>query len=418
MKKKWNYKEIADKFYHLNVGALFVKMGPEKLKLIFNIIKVVQNEIDYVVWIAPAQYIATKAYLDDIAKFAGDDLASRICFFAIENISIKDNEYLKLYDISDRNKVFCVVDESINIKNIQTGRAKRLIAMKNKFDYRLIISGMLLTQGLVDLYSHVQFLDSAILNMTKTQFMHYFMPPFEDEFEVMKRWSTPKYEAKLIKMIEPYVLAFDLQDDFSIQYKELNFDLTPKEELSYEEEKEAFLQGKDKVAFLQVMQRFQYFYTISQNKVFALQKLVADILLRREKVIIYTKYLSEIKFFKEAHLFGNCKVAIMSGNTNKLTALERFEKNIDIMLCTYKVESPRLNLKGFENIIYFSQTYDYKDKMQTLCNFYNKDVKEIKIYDFWVNTKLERLIKDNLLRKKNVVNNLSRVMLKDKAMEL
>ena len=157
MKKKWNYKEIADKFYHLNVGALFVKMGPEKLKLIFNIIKVVQNEIDYVVWIAPAQYIATKAYLDDIAKVAGEDLASRICFFAIENISIKDNEYLKLYDISDRNKVFCVVDESINIKNIQTGRAKRLIAMKNKFDYRLIISGMLLTQGLVDLYSQVQF---------------------------------------------------------------------------------------------------------------------------------------------------------------------------------------------------------------------------------------------------------------------
>ncbi len=418
MTKKFDYERICKKFYKLNVGALFVKMGPEKLKIVFNIINKVKDEIDYVIWIAPAQYLATKIYMEDIAEAAGEDIAHKICFFSMENISVKDNEYLKLYNISDRNKVFCVVDESINIKNAKTGRTKRLIAMKNKFDYRLILSGMMLTQGLADLYSQVQFLDSAILNMTKTQFMHNFMPYYEDDFEVFKRWSTPKNEAKLIKMIRPYILAFDLRDDFKVVHYNTNFALTPKEQESYQQEKDAFLKGKERVAFLQVVQRFQYFYTISSGKVKALMELVDEILRRNEKVIIYTKYLSEIKFFKEAQLFDKNKYVVMSGNTNKLTALKRFEKNVDIMLCTYKVEAPRLNLKGFNNIIYFTQTYDYKDKIQTLNNFYNNDIKEIKVYDFWVDTKLEGLIKDNLLRKKNVLNNVCSVMSKNEALEL
>ena len=95
-----------------------------------------------------------------------------------------------------------------------------------------------------------------------------------------------------------------------------------------------------------------------------------------------------------------------------------FEENIDIMICTYKVESPRLNLKGCNNIIYFSQTFDYKDKLHTLTSFYNKDVLNVNVYDFWVGTRLENLIKDNLHRKKNVLSNVCRMMSKDEALKL
>lgn len=50
---------------------------------------------------------------------------------------------------------------------------------------------------------------------------------------------------------------------------------------------------------MQVVQRFQYLYTICKHKVDALFKLVSEILERKEKVIIYTKFLSEVRFSKK-----------------------------------------------------------------------------------------------------------------------
>lgn len=417
MKTKFDYRKIYERFAELSAGALFMKAGPEKYKIVFSLARRKCKEIDHVVWIAPSYYLATEDYVNDIKSAAGR-LADKIVFYSIENISMNDAKYLHLYNLATDFRVFCIVDESITIKNTEAGRTKRLLAMKHKFKYRVILSGTPLTQGLIDLYSQVQFMDSAILNMTETQFMHNFLPFYEDDFETWRRWSNPEHEAQLVEMIRPYLLACDFEDNVKIIYHNADFQLTPQEEEVYRFEKEDFLKNKEQVAFLQVVQRFQYLYTICKNKVNALFKLVDEILARHEKVIIYTKFLSEVKFFKEAGGFGNHKFVVMSGNSNKIKALNRFEKNVDIMICTYKVESPRLNLRGCNNIIYFTQTFDYKDKIQTLTSFYNKEEIQLNIYDFWVDTRLEGLIKDNLYRKKNVLKNVCRIMSKDEALKL
>lgn len=371
MRAKFDHKKICERFAGLSSGALFMKRGMEKIRIVFRLIRHFRKNIDFIVWIAPSNYLATDDYVNDI-KAVAREISNRICFFSIENISLNDGQYLKLYNLADKYRIFCVVDESITIKNTEAGRTRRLLSMKHKFKYRLILSGTPLTQGLIDLYSQTQFMDSAILNMTETQFMHSFLPFYMDDFEVWKRWSTPKNEAKLVKMIKPYLLACDFEDNLKITYYDVD----------------------------------------------ALFKLVSEILERKEKVIIYTKFLSEVRFFKEAGGFGDKKFVVMSGNSNKLKALNRFEKNVDIMICTYKVESPRLNLKGCNNIIYFTQTFDYKDKIQTLTSFYNKDVINLNIYNFWVGTRLESLIKDNLNRKENVLSNVCNIMSRDEALKL
>lgn len=417
MDTNFNYDRMHEQFNALNAGALFMKQASKKFELVFDLINRHSQDIDYVIWIAPTGYMATDDYMDDVKAAAGDWI-KRICFFSIENISLDDNKYLKLFELADNYRTFCVVDESLTIKNTDSGRTKRLMSMKNKFKYRLILSGTPVTQGLIDLYSQTQFMDSSILNMTQTQFQHRFLPFYVDDFEVWKRWSNPKNEEKLVKIIKPYVLACDLEDNLNITYYDAEFELTPKEAQVYQEEKEAFLKDKEQVAFLQVVQRFQYLYTICKHKVDALFKLVNEILERHEKVIIYTKFLSEIKFFKEAGGFGKNSFVVMSGNSNKEKALDRFEANVDIMICTYKVESPRQNLKGCKNIIYFTQTFDYKDKIQTLAGFYNKDDITLNVYNFWVATRLENLIKDNLHRKKNVLSNVCKIMSHDEALRL
>lgn len=79
--------------------------------------------------------------------------------------------------------------------------------------------------------------------------MHSFLPFYMDDFEVWKRWSTPKNEAKLVKMIKPYLLACDFEDNLKITYYDSDFELTPQEAAVYQLEKEDFLKDKEQVAF-------------------------------------------------------------------------------------------------------------------------------------------------------------------------
>lgn len=51
---------------------------------------------------------------------------------------------------------------------------------------------------------------------------------------------------------------------------------------------------------MEVAQRFQHIYTIAKNKVEGLFALIDEIAARGEKVIIYIKYLDEIRFSRNA----------------------------------------------------------------------------------------------------------------------
>ena len=400
MTEKFDYQKIYEQFSVLNAGAIFLRDNDEKLKIVFSLINKNSDDIDFVVWIAPACYLATGVYVDDI-KQAADGWSERIEFYSTESISFYDEKYLALYNLCDKYRVFCIVDESLTFKNTTSGRTKKLLTIKHKFKYRLLLSKNPLSQGIRDLYAQAKFLDPSIINMTERQFLYRFLPSYIDSFDVWKRYSNPQYEGQVINLVRPYLLVCDFEDNLKINYHEHVFELTNDEKKVYQEDKEDFLAGREQVAYLQVVQRFQYFYTICQQKVDALAKLVNEIIKRKEKVIIYTKYLSEITFLRESGALGKNKSVFMSGNSNKTKALDLFESEINIMICTYKVESPRLNLKGCNNIIYFSQTFDYKDKLHTLSRFYQKEVLELNVYDFWVNTKLENLMKENIMRKKS-----------------
>ncbi len=410
-------KKISCKFAKLRAGALFMSNRQKKIELAFAISSFVSHDIDYIVWIAPGRYLTSASYVDDIKNFAGKN-ASSLCFFSIENLSLNDLNYLRLYELACMYRVLCVVDGSVAIKNAEAGRTRRLLAMKHKFAYRLILSETPLTCGILDLYTQFYFLNPLILNMTQTQFRHTFLPVSIGDFDVIKRISTPKDEQKLIKMIRPYILICDFTNNVDITYHDYNFELTAPEAKVYQQEKEAFLNRRERVAFLQVVQHFQYLYTLCKRKVDTLFSLIDDILSKNEKVIIYTKFLSEIRFLKESGGLRGRNFVVMSGNSNKIRALKRFERNVNIMICTYKVEIPCINVKNCNNIIFFTQTFDYKDKLQIVSSCYGGDGWKLDIYDFWVNTRLENLIKNNLGRKKNVLENICSVMSRSEALNL
>lgn len=418
MSTEINLEAAYEKLSTLKAGALFMKMGAKKTKMALDLIKNKQNEIDFIVWIAPASFLSWAVYEDEIGRNL-DGLNKEIYFFSIESISVSDHKYLQLYDLVDKYRVFCVVDESITIKNTEAGRTRRLLHIRSKFTYRLILSGLPLTQGLVDLYSQIEFMHPKVLNMSESQFMNQYLSPYEDGTQHIKRWSNPENEKSLIEKMRPYIFVCDLDVDYNLNYIDSAFDLTEKEERSYQDEKDEFLKDKCQVAFMEVAQKFQHIYTISKNKVEALFKLVEEILERQEKVIIYIKFLDEIRFFKECGWFKRGKYVVLSGRSNKKKAVRMFEKRIDIMFSTYGVDSQGLDLRLCNNIVYFSQTFDYKCKLQSLHNIYQSgENREVNVYNFWVNTGLDNLIKKNLNRKENVLSNVCRIISREEALNL
>lgn len=359
----YGLEAASDKLSKLKAGALFMRMGARKTKMALDLIKNKQDDFDTVVWIAPASFLGWDGYTKAIDENL-EGLTKEICFFSIESISCSDIRYLQLYALAERYRVFCVVDESITIKNTEAGRTKRLLLMRNMFDYRLILSSLPLTQGLVDLYSQIEFMHPSVLNMSETQFLNTYLSPYDDG--TTRKWSKPENEKILIEQMRPFIFQCDLDEHNNLNYIDLCFDLTEKEEASYQEEKNEFLQGKNQVAFMEVAQRFQHIYTIAKNKVEGL-----------------------------------------------------FAQRINIMFSTYGVDSQGLDLCNCNNIIYFSQTFDYKSKLQCMHNVYQSHTgRSINIYNLWINTGLDKLIKQNLSRKKNVLSNVCRMISREEALAL
>ena len=58
-----------DKLSKLRAGALFMKMGTGKTKVACDLIRLKIEQLDAVIWIAPASLIRTQNYLDEVKKW-------------------------------------------------------------------------------------------------------------------------------------------------------------------------------------------------------------------------------------------------------------------------------------------------------------------------------------------------------------
>ena len=241
-------QKAHQKLSELKAGVLFINQVAKKIQLALSLVEEKLNEVDFVIWIAPSGFLSTRSYMNEIKK-NNRTFRHRMYYYSIESVSISDEKYLELYNLIHNFKIFCVVDESITIKNTEAGRTQRLLSLSSKFSYRLILSSIPLTQGLIDLYSQIEFLDTKILRMNENQFGHIFMPFCYSNYLVMKHWSRPEDEARLFELVKPYVLGFDFGDKYEITHRNHYFELTPQEEKSYNDEKSSLFAGSGASCF-------------------------------------------------------------------------------------------------------------------------------------------------------------------------
>lgn len=389
-------KNAIEKLSRLYCGALFMKMGTGKTRVALELIKSKLAYIDCVVWIAPASLLSTKNYHKEIQKWLDFDIPFH--FFSIEGISQSKYSYIDLYQLSIQKKIFCVVDESITIKNTDAGRTKRLLYLAGNFKFRLILNGTACTKGLYDIYSQMQFLSPKILSMTESQFANIFLTYRKEGYKPWKRWSKPENEAALIEIIRPYIFDCDLEIDANLFEENIFCPLSEKEKEEYSDFKYSFLKGNIGLGFLEVAQAFQQFYSLCSTKKQKLDALIKEKAAQKEKAVIFCKYLSEIEYLKKYN-----PVVFTGKEKHDLSNI----KNSSLLVCTYGVGSFGLNLQEINNVIYVSQTFDFMQKEQSKHRIYRKgQKKDVTVYNFWCDTGLEKIIKKSLEKKENTLKNI------------
>jgi SNF2 family DNA or RNA helicase len=400
------------KLSKLRAGALFMEMGTGKTRTMIELTKL-RTDYDVIAWIAPAALIKDAGYVAEINKWQP---TKPIVFFTAEGVGSSNVKFLELSELADKKKVWCVIDESICFKNLDAKRVKRLLSIWHKFAYRFILNGTPLTKSLLDLLPQINFLHPKILNMTESQFANNFLIYKKEGARGWRQWSKPANEAALVEMIRPYIFDAKLDLDVEQHHKVITTNLSLTEADRYASVKGEFLakyDNEDDIDFFSMMQTFQHFYTQNEDKDEKLQEVLQEIKARGEKCIIYVKFLSEVdKLKKKLENF-----VVMTGKEKG--DVGDFKDDADILICTYGVGSFGLNLQFANNIIFLSQTFDYKMKKQAEYRIYRMgQERRCNYYDFYVNVGLEELIQKSLEKKENTLNNVKNYIKKKKKDEI
>lgn len=406
MVSNFDYQKRAfEKLSKLKGGILFMSMGTGKTKVAMDLAISKQDDYDCIIWIAPASLIKSQSYIAEIDKWSFN-LTKPIHYFTIESIGGSDNKYLQLVSLATNKASFCIVDESITIKNLIAKRTARLVSNWHLFKFRLILNGTPLTNSLLDLYSQINFIHPSILKMTEKQFANNFLIFKKDGYRSYAKSNKPCNEEALIETIKPYIFDAELDINCGLNFIDIDCKLHYLENENYNIFKNQTINNCEVVIdFLAMAQKFQHHYSLNcTEKQIKLEETLKN--LQDQQVIIYVKYIDELDYLKEKY---NC--AEYSGRDK--TGIEKFRNGERILASTYGSGSLGHNLQFCNNIIYLSQTFDYKDKEQSLHRIYRiGQTKPCNIYNFYVNTGLEKLIKNNLDKKINTLTTIKQYITK------
>ena len=391
-----------DKLQQLRAGALFMQMGTGKTKVAVELALAKLDYIDKVVWIAPASLVREPSYVDEIKRWAGDYFGI-FELYTSEGISMSDNKYLELYSLLSNHRCFGVVDESIKFKNIGSRRTERLLALRDLFEFRLILNGTPTTKNVLDLLPQINFISPKILNMTEAQFANHFMEYYNDGRQAWRRWSRPANEEALVEIVRPYIFDANLDIPTKLHVRTIECELSIDELERYQLEKDDYFSRLVSIDFLAMVQKFQHLYTINGDKFAKLKKCLPS------QAVIFCKFLDEVY-----NLLATLPAAAEYTGRAKADIGEFKAGKIKYLVCTYGTGSLGLNLQFCNNVIFYSQTFDYKDKIQALHRVYRTgQTKDVTVYDFYTNTGLESIIRASLEKKESTLENIKKIIEKE-----
>ena len=390
-----NQLEAFEKFKKLKVGALFMQMGTGKTKVAIELID--YNNCDLLLYVAP--FSTLKNIETELVKW---EIKTSYKLIGYETISSSDAKYLNLLKELENKKVFVVADESIFIKNEETKRFKRLLNIRSKCEYALILNGTPITKNEWDLYNQMYFLSPLIINMNREQFLNTFFKKITykkrgEREKTFYKFSEVNAE-QLHKMIEPYIFKCDLEFE---KNESNNYIYVPyKNESDYYDKKEEKLKEYMQKGSSEIIINLLTSLTvISASYSYKNDELINYI--KNKQIIVFCSFLSEIEYIEDK---VDCYV--ITGSTKKRDEIiEKFKNDSKPLIMTFGVGSYSLNLQFCNEIVYSSLTFDYAKIEQSKYRIkrIGQD-KDIKYTYFLTDLGINKLILENLKRKMTLEN--------------
>ena len=398
-----NQIQAFNKFSKLKVGALFMKMGTGKTRVAIELVD--YNKCDLLIYVAP--FSTLKNIEEEFIKW---NLKTEYILIGYETISSSDKKYLDLLSKLENKKCFIIADESIFIKNEESKRYNRLINIRNKCEYALILNGTPLTKNEFDLYNQMQFLSPLIMKMTKNQFLNTFFKKITYKKKDKKENTFYKFSevnAELLyKMIEPYIFKCDL--DFNKEVKEIYNYIQYQNENDYYIEKEKKLEEYiEKGASDVIINMLVSLNVIASNYEKKNDELVKYI--KDRQVIVFCNYISEIEYIS-----SKLECYIITGQTtHRNEIIDKFKHDNKPLLMTMGVGSYSLNLQFCNEIVYSSLTFDYAKLEQSKYRIKRiGQERDIKYTYFLTDLGINKMILENIDRKCTLDNLVKEKMMK------
>lgn len=407
LKRAWPMKEFA----------LFHEMGTGKTFTAINLAcaRFQHDQIDALVVICPTPI--KNVWEDELEKFATVDHSvwvfesgdkpsiwaqkkrpdeMKVFVVGVESLSlVKGNSMRELGYFMRFHRCMVVVDESSRIKNYKATRTKNVVNIGGKADYRMILTGTPVTQGLQDLYGQFLFLNQTIIGCKS-------YTVFRNRYCVMggfkgKQILGYQFKDHLLDKIAPYVdyvtkeQCLDLPDKIYlpvIKVKPTVNQMRVMKQLRLEFSME---DGGDEIEVSTVLERMTRYQQViggsfpfegedgydtkpipgGNPKLEAMVEVIKDVP-DDKKVIIWARFRPEIGYIVDRLRsdFGDERVVEFHGGVGSDARTEnvrRFQNDPD---CRFIVSNQAVGGMGqtwtaATIVIYFSNSFSYEDRYQS-----------------------------------------------------
>tara|TARA_Y100001963_G_scaffold117992_1_gene164250 strand:- start:413 stop:2065 length:1653 start_codon:yes stop_codon:yes gene_type:complete len=280
-----------------------------------------------------------------------------------------------------------VCDEAVRLKNPSAKWTKRVTALARIIPKRIIISGLITPNNLMEIYAPFNIVEPSLLGGSFYQFRHKYFTP--NPWSYMNKEWVPKKKGfeSITSKIERLVIRHKKDDCLDLPEKIYNIrkiTMTREQKKFYDEMAKQFItEIEDKTitavnagAKLQKLSQITSGFVYHEDdgdKTFtefhnAKNKELDSMLmgeLADEQVIVYCTYKGEIAIFKEMYKDG----AFIHGGqsvTSQQEAIQRF-KDGDARILFANVQSAKygLTFTNCSNVIYYSLSYSLDDLYQS-----------------------------------------------------
>ncbi len=423
-KKNQKHQNLAiNKLHDLKVFCLFMQTRAGKTKVAIDIMCNHYNNgvIDNVVWLCPLSVIDTVERQWD--KFR--TLNFKVTFIGLETISSCSIERFERDTLCINERTGIICDESQMIKNHQAIRSKRILPLFNKSAVKGLLSGTPITKNIDDIYFQMLCLDWRILRYKS---FYSFQANHLKMSNKIPGLVLDSFNVDYIKKrIDPFM--FSWFHDYSSVKKEKNVEIKMSDEQKqlYEKIKQKIIKRLESFedssvdiyllfsGLCSVMSGYvsarlmQSIFKDDSDEVYLnspkIDALKSMLKKEKEKTIIWCNRKSDLhsivnQFPESRYISGD----ICYQERNKI--INDFKKGkFKFLVSMIHVAKRGINLSCCNNAIYYSHSFDYEAREQSIARLLLPSKTDCSIYTNLIfSDGLDGRIFDANKKKQNIIS--------------